>query len=105
MRSNVLQTNQFPTAEFVAESITAFPTSYVEGQEAALTLKGTMTIHGVSKPMEWAVKARRSGGTLTGIADTDFKMSDFNIKPPEVPIAKSEDGVHLQITIKANQAS
>ena len=103
--TNVLQTGRFPTAEFVAESITGFPANYVEGQEASMTLKGTLTIHGVSKPVEWAVKARRSGGTLTGIADIDFNMSDYGITPPNVPTARSEDGVHLQITIKATQSS
>ncbi len=105
VRANVLQTNRFPTADYVAESLTGFPTNYIDGQEASLTMTGTMTIHGVSKPVVWDVKARRAGGTLTGIADTDFKMSDFGINPPNVPIAKAEDGVHLQITIKANQAS
>jgi polyisoprenoid-binding protein YceI len=105
VRQNVLQTGRFPMAEFVAESITGFPANYVEGQEASMTLKGTLTIHGVSKPVEWAVKARRSGGSLTGIADIDFKMSEYGITPPQVPSAKSEDGVHLQITIKATQSS
>lgn len=105
VRQNVLQTSQFPTAQFVAESLSGFPASYVDGAEAAMTMTGTMTIHGTSKPVTWDVKARRAGGTLTGIADTDFKMSDFGINAPNVPIAKAEDGVHLQITIKATQSS
>jgi polyisoprenoid-binding protein YceI len=101
VRNNVLQTNRFPTAEFVAESVSSWPANYVEGQEVSLDLKGALTIHGVTKPVTWAVKARRAGDTLTGIADIDFNMSEYGITPPQVPVARAEDGVHLQITVLA----
>jgi polyisoprenoid-binding protein YceI len=105
VRQNVLQTSRFPMAEFVAESITGFPMDYVDGTEAPMTLRGTLTIHGVSKQVEWTVKARRSGDTLTGIADLSFNMSEYGITPPNVPIARAEDGVQLQITILAKLAT
>jgi polyisoprenoid-binding protein YceI len=105
VRRNVLQTDRFPTADFVAESITAFPSDYVEGQEASMRLRGSLTIHGVSKDVEWAVKARRSGDTLSGIADLSFNMSEYGITPPRVPVAQAEDGVQLQVTIIAKLAA
>ncbi|MPZ47714.1 MAG: hypothetical protein GEU75_00080 [Dehalococcoidia bacterium] len=105
VRQNVLQTNRFPNAEFIAQSITGFPTGYVEGQEVPMTLRGDLTIHGVTKPVEWAVKARRAGDTLTGIADLSFNMSEYGITPPSVPVARAEDGVQLQITILAKLAA
>jgi polyisoprenoid-binding protein YceI len=104
VRDNVLQTGRFPNADFVVESISGFPAGYVEGQEVSLTMRGTLTVKGVSKPVEWTVKARRAGDTLSAIADTDFMMSDFGITPPRVPTATSEDGVHLQITLLAKLA-
>ncbi|HLF72209.1 MAG TPA: YceI family protein [Dehalococcoidia bacterium] len=103
VRQNVLQTGRFPNAEFVVESISPFPANYVEGTEVSLTMSGTLTLHGVSKKVDWAVKARRQGKALTGIADLSFNMSDFGIQPPEVPIAKAQDGVKLQMTIAATQ--
>jgi polyisoprenoid-binding protein YceI len=105
VRQNVLRTNQFPNAEFVAESITGFPAGYVEGQEATMTMRGNLTIRGVTKPVEWAVKARRAGDTLTGIADLRFNMTEFGITPPNVRTAQAEDGVQLQITILAKLAA
>jgi polyisoprenoid-binding protein YceI len=105
VRQNVLQTSRYPMAEFVAESLTGFPASYVEGQEASMTLSGTLTIHGVSKKADWTVKARRAGDTLTGIADIRFNMSEYGIRPPSVPVAQAEDGVQLQVTITAKLAS
>jgi polyisoprenoid-binding protein YceI len=101
VRDQTLETGRFPFAEFVITSITPFPTNYVDGTEATLNITGTMVIHGVTKPMTFTSKARRAGGSLTAIADVDFKMSDFNITPPDVRLAKSEDGVHLQVVVVA----
>jgi polyisoprenoid-binding protein YceI len=101
VRDNTLQTGHFPFAEFAVTAVTPFPANYVEGAEVSINISGNMTIHGVTKPLTFAAKARRQGGALTGIADVDFKMSDFNITPPDVRLAKSEDGVHLQIVVVA----
>jgi polyisoprenoid-binding protein YceI len=105
VRQSVLQTGRFPMATFTAEAISGFPANYVDGSEASLTISGTLTIHGVSKPVQWAVKARHSGAILTGIADLDFNMTDFGITPPNVQVAKAENGVHLQITLLMKQAT
>lgn len=104
VRQNVLRTSQFPFADFVIESITGFPASYADGVEISLTLKGTMTIKGQSKPMIFAVKARQAGNTLTATADTQFNMTDFGIDPPEVPLARAKDGVVLQVVLIAREA-
>ncbi len=103
VRSNVLQTNRYQFAEFVIESIDGFPAGYVEGDEANLTLSGTMTIKDVSLPMTFTVLARQAKDTLTATADTEFNMSDFGIDPPQVAIAKAKDGVVLQMVIIARE--
>ena len=99
-----LQTGRFPFAEFVVTGVTPFPANYVDGTEVSINITGNMTIHGVTKPLTFASKARRAGNALTGIADVDFKMGDFGITPPDVRLAKAEDGVHLQIVIVAKLA-
>jgi polyisoprenoid-binding protein YceI len=101
VRDNVLQTRQFQFAEFVIESVDGFPVGYIEGDEASLTLAGTMTIKDVSLPMTFTVLARQAGDTLTATADTEFNMSDFGIDPPQVAIAKAKDGVVLQVVLIA----
>ncbi len=101
--SNTLQANRFPFAEFVVDSVTGWPADYVDGTEVTLKLTGSMTIKGITKPVSWDVKARRQGDTLTAIADTSFKMTDFGITPPDVGIAKAQDGVQLQIVLVAKQ--
>lgn len=103
VRQNVLSTSRFPFAEFVVENMTGFPAGYTEGAEISLTLNGTMTIHGTSKPVTFTVKARQAGNTLTATADTQFKMTDFGIEPPEVVLAKAKDGVILQVVLIARE--
>ena len=103
VRSNVLQTSRYQYAEFVIESIDAFPAGYVEGEEASLTLTGTMTIKDASLPITFTVLARQAEGTLTATADTQFNMSDFGIDPPQVALASATDGVVLQIVIIARE--
>src|SRR3990170_4314679 len=102
IKDRALNTSRFPFAEFKVEAVTGFPTSYVEDVEVQLTLSGTMTIHGVSKPLTFTVKARQLGNTLGATADAEFKMTDFGMTPPEFPgTAKARDGVHLQIVLIA----
>ena len=104
VRQNVLRTGQFPFAEFVVESVSGFPAGYAEGTEISLTLNGTMTVKGQSKPVTFTVKARQAGNTLTATADTQFNMTDFGIQPPEVVLAKAKDGVILQVVLIAREA-
>ena len=96
-----LDTSSFPFAEFVVESITGFPTDYVENTQVELTLSGSMTIHGISQPMTFSVLARQAGNSLSAVADADFKMTDFGIEPPSVTIATARDEVHIQLVLLA----
>jgi polyisoprenoid-binding protein YceI len=103
IRQTTLQTNRFPFAEFVVQELRGFPSSYVENQQVELTLTGTMTIRGVSRPMTWTVLARQAGNTLTATADTGFNMTDYGIDPPNVAVARARDGVQLQIVLVARE--
>ncbi len=102
LRNNTFQTSQFPFAEFVIDRVSAFPTDYIEGTEVELTIEGHLTIHGVTNQVVFELKARRQGDVLSAIADTDFNLTDFGMTPPNLRIAVSEDGVHIQIVLVAN---
>jgi polyisoprenoid-binding protein YceI len=96
-----LATDRFPTAKFTIESITGFPAGYNSGREVEMTMTGSMTIRETTKPLTFKVFARQGGDYLTAIADTDFKMTEFGITPPNASITRVEDGVHLQVTLIA----
>ena len=96
-----LATDRFPTAKFTIDSLTGFPANYSGGKEVEMTMAGSMTIRETTKPLTFKVFARQGGDFLTAIADTDFKMSEFGITPPNASITRVEDGVHLQVTLIA----
>jgi polyisoprenoid-binding protein YceI len=104
IKQNTLNTSQFPFAEFKVESVTGFPASYTENSEVRLTLAGTMTIHGVSKPITFSVLARQSGNTLTAAAQANFKMTDFGMSPPSVFVASAKDEVLVEVVLIAREA-
>jgi polyisoprenoid-binding protein YceI len=101
VRSNTLQTGQGSNryATFVIDSVSGFPSNYVENTEVSLSLSGQMTIKGTTKPLTFQVKARQAGDTLTATADATFNMSDFGITPPNVPTARAFDAVRLQVVL------
>ena len=58
----------------------------------AFTLSGDLTIHGVTRPTTWQVKATRlASGAVTGTATTEFKFGDFNMTIPKVARVMSVD--------------
>lgn len=96
-----LATDRFPTAKFTIDSITGFPANYSDAKEVEMTMTGSMTLRETTKPLTFKVFARQAGEFLTAIADTDFKMTEFGITPPNASITRVEDGVHMQVTLIA----
>ena len=89
------------TTVFTIDTISGFPANYSGGKEVQMSMTGSMTIRETTKPVTWKVFARQGGDYLTAIADTDFKMTEFGITPPNASITRVEDGVHLQVTLIA----
>lgn len=75
MRSeSQLDVEKFPTMRFVS-------TSVVPGVGKALTLKGQLTIHGVTRDVSLPVDVTVTDHTVDGQGSTPIKMTDFGIEP------------------------
>ena len=85
IRRNTIKTDSFPNAVFVPASAQGLPAVLPATGDMAFTLTGDMTIHGVTRPTTWQVKATRAAsGAVTGTATTDFKFGDFGMTIPKV---------------------
>lgn len=76
VRSNalkVLDAGKFPRIEYVAEDITAVDGGY--------RLAGTLTLHGVAKPVEVDVTVTEDGDNWTLAGRTEIAQTDFRLKP------------------------
>ncbi len=85
LRTDGLQTNQFPRATFVSTRPIQLPAEVTSGQVArGVAAEGDLTIHGVTKRVTIPLEVRVSGnrGELAG--SHEFPMSDFNINPPNI---------------------
>jgi len=66
-------------------------------------LIGDLTVREQTKPATFDVKAKLAGDTLTGVATTRLKMSDFGIDPPNFAntlTVADEFGIEVQFTAK-----
>jgi len=92
IRRNTIQTDSFPNAVFVPASAQGLPAVLPATGDMAFTLTGDLTVHGVTKPVTWQVKAKRiASGAVTGSATTDFKFGDFGMTIPKVGRVLSVD--------------
>jgi polyisoprenoid-binding protein YceI len=59
-------------------------------------------VHTVTKPVTWDMTARLTGNTLTGLATTTVKMSDFGVGPITLAgILQTQDDVKLTLNFVA----
>ncbi len=105
VKTNTLQVNQFPLAEYVITGVDGWTGPLTEGKSSTFKLLGNMTIHGVTKPVTFDTTATMSGGNVTGTATTTFKFQDFGMTPPSVSIATATDTIKLDMNIAASKAA
>ncbi len=104
IRTNTLQSDQFPLAEYVITGVEGWTGPLKEGQQSTFKILGNMTIHGVTKPITFDTTATMQGGTVTGTAKTAFKFEDFGLSAPSLATLKADNNIKLDLNIVANKA-
>jgi polyisoprenoid-binding protein YceI len=105
IRTQWLESEKYPFAEFTSTDIQGIPDSYTEGQEVSFKLTGDMKIRDVTKPVTFDVKGKLEGDTITGSATSKILMKDFGFDPPNVAgMLTVEDGVTVAINFTAKEA-
>lgn len=84
MRSEGLQTDQFPTATFVVTAPVDIPAAALGGSPTDLTLVGDLTLHGVTKAVEIPAQAQLVDGRIQVAGSLTFPLADFAIVAPNV---------------------
>jgi polyisoprenoid-binding protein YceI len=84
IRTDGLQTNQFPKATFVSAGPITLPPETVTGQAVKASAVGDLTIHGVTKRVTIPLDVQVVGGKGELVGSLGFPMSDFNITPPSI---------------------
>ncbi|MBN8824645.1 MULTISPECIES: YceI family protein [unclassified Spirosoma] len=83
---------KYPNVTFTSSDIKA-------GDNGALTAKGTLTFHGVSKPVTLNATRKDNGNKMTLTGEFPVNMTDHNIERPSLMGLKTEDAMMLRFTI------
>lgn len=107
IRTRVLDTEKFPTLEFVPTGgLTANVPSQPTAQAIGFKMIGNLTLKGVTKPVTWNIVGTLRGATVAGVATTSIKFADFNLPKPAVPLLLSADEtIALEIEFRAARSA
>lgn len=84
LRSEGLQTDQFPAAMFVLTQPLDVPAAAIAGTATDLTLVGDLTLHGVTRSVEIPAQAQLTNGQVQVAGSLTFPLADFEITAPNV---------------------
>jgi polyisoprenoid-binding protein YceI len=94
IRNIYLMTDQFPNADFTADSVT-IPVGSTSGP-VSFTATGKLTVHGETKTVTTRVHVQRTGDQVEVVGSINVDMRDFNISPPDISFTKAEPGVVIE---------
>jgi len=91
---NYMESSEFPKAVFKGK-LDGFSFSEVSENFSEYTLKGTVTIHGVSQAFETVAKIRKVNEIIEFQTKFILKPGDFDIKIPKIVSNKIADEVYV----------
>lgn len=99
LRTQGIEYSKFPTATFALSS-TEIPSDLVDGKTVQLTLKGSLTLHGVTKDIEMPAEVTLKDGVLVVVGQTDVKFADYSIsKPIGAKVVGMEDHGAMEVQL------
>ncbi len=84
LRSEGLQTDEFPTATFTLTQPIEVPAAALAGTATDITLVGDLNLHGVTKSVEIPAQAKLADGTVQVLGSVTFPLSDYDIEAPNI---------------------
>ena len=97
LRRNTLETSQYPQAQLVPVALEGLLLPIAPGSSQTFSVRGDLTVRGVTHPTTWQVTARGEGNGVVGTATTAFTFKDFGLEQPKVPVVLSvADTIRLE---------
>jgi polyisoprenoid-binding protein YceI len=86
LRRSTLETAKYPNAELVPTALEGLLMPIQPGASQTFSVRGNLTVHGITHPTTWNVTARGEGKDVVGTAATAFTFKDFGLEQPRVSI-------------------
>ena len=95
--SRQLDVQQFPEAKFAATSA-SFPAA-VTSSQVDVSVTGSLSIHGVTKPVTVTAKAQFVGGKIEIAGSVSINIADYGVAPPQVPFTTVDPAATIEFDI------
>ncbi len=100
IRTDGLESDQFPTAAFVADAPIELPAEATTGASVTLNATGALTIHGVTKTVTIPIQARLNGAIIELVGSITFPFADFGMTPPSIgDFVQVEDNATMEFQV------
>ncbi|MCU1429322.1 MAG: hypothetical protein JWL83_3322 [Actinomycetia bacterium] len=100
MRTDGLQTNQFPTAKFALSAPITLAGAPKSGVPVSASATGQLTLHGVTKSVTIPIKARWNGKVIDVTGSVHIALADYSITPPQRNFVRVDNNgtIEFQVT-------
>ncbi len=106
VRDRLLETDEFPVATFVLDQPISLDGIPDDAVTITTTANGTLSLHGVDKPVTLAIEARRAGEAIEVLATTEITFADFGIDNPSIsPFVSVGEVGTLEVALKLTRAA
>ena len=97
---NYMESNAFPKANFKGEIADIKKVIFDKEGSYPVTIKGNLTIHGVTKFIEVPGFIKVAGGNISAGSNFNIKIKDFKIKIPNTVVNNIAEIVELSVECK-----
>lgn len=97
---NYVESGKYPKAEFKGTVSNNSAVNYTKDGTYNVTVKGKMTLHGVTKDVEAPGTITVNGGKLEGKSTFNIQLSDYKISIPSVVKDKISNSIKITVDTK-----
>ncbi len=108
IQNRTLETEKFPTIEFVPRRAVGLPAPLPAGMQAqaGFQLIGDLTLHGVTNEATWNVVATFGNDLVAGRATTTLQFAPFKLtKPTLARLMSVDDKIELEIEFRCKRTA
>jgi polyisoprenoid-binding protein YceI len=100
LRQSGIETGQFPNATFKLTSPIDLGSIPVDGKEISVSASGQLMLHGVTKDVKIALKAKLSGSTIVVTGSLPIVFADYSIvKPDSFKVLSIDDNGIMELQL------
>lgn len=96
---NYVESNKFPKAEFKGSIANNDAVKYDKDGTYAVTVKGKLTMHGVTKDVETTGKITVTGGKIQAAASFNVALADYSITIPGLVADKVAKTANINVAV------